>query len=77
MELNHDSIFAPEVPTEIHGVKVMRQTSDAKLAELGVTSWQLSVFFPILLISFFYLYKFHFDGIKYIEIRVLNSIFIP
>ncbi|OAP00895.1 hypothetical protein AXX17_AT4G11530 [Arabidopsis thaliana] len=54
MELNHDSIFAPEVPTEIHGVKVMRQTSDAKLAELGVTSWQLSVFFPILL-TFFYI----------------------
>ncbi|XP_010421948.1 PREDICTED: uncharacterized protein LOC104707317 [Camelina sativa] len=41
MELNHDSIFAPAVPNEIHGIKLLRQTSDAKLAELGVVSWPL------------------------------------
>ncbi|XP_010455427.1 PREDICTED: uncharacterized protein LOC104737029 [Camelina sativa] len=41
MELNLDSIFAPAVPNEIHGIKLLRQTSDAKLAELGVASWPL------------------------------------
>ncbi|CAL9232296.1 unnamed protein product [Arabidopsis halleri] len=41
MELNGDSIFSPAIPSEIHGVKLLRQTSDVKLVELGVTSWPL------------------------------------
>lgn len=53
MELNSDLIFSPAIPSEIHGVKLLRQTSDVKLAELGVTSWPLSVFFPIYSLDFF------------------------
>lgn len=44
MELNYDLIFAPDIPTDIHGIKILRQPSDAKLAELGVASWPMSVF---------------------------------
>ncbi|XP_006286584.2 uncharacterized protein LOC17884415 [Capsella rubella] len=28
-----------EFPIDIHGVKILRQASDAKLAQLGVSSW--------------------------------------
>ncbi|CAA7033231.1 unnamed protein product [Microthlaspi erraticum] len=41
MELNYDSIFAPAIPIDIHGMKILRQPSDAKLAELGVASWPI------------------------------------
>ncbi|EOA23000.1 hypothetical protein CARUB_v10003747mg [Capsella rubella] len=41
MELNRDSSFALAVSTEIHGIKIFKQTPDAKLAELGVASWPL------------------------------------
>ncbi|ESQ38537.1 hypothetical protein EUTSA_v10029048mg [Eutrema salsugineum] len=34
-----ESSFASAIPTEIHGVKILRQASDAKLAQLGVASW--------------------------------------
>ncbi|CAF2125092.1 hypothetical protein HID58_010557 [Brassica napus] len=39
MEPNCDSVFAPAIPTDIHGVKILRKPSDAKLVELGVASW--------------------------------------
>ncbi|CAH2070885.1 unnamed protein product [Thlaspi arvense] len=41
MEPNCDLIFAPAIPTDIHGIKILRQPSDSKLAELGVTSWPI------------------------------------
>lgn len=59
MEPNRDSIFAPAIPIDIHGVKLLRQTSDAKLAELGVASWPLSVFFPIF--WFFITFQWHIE----------------
>ncbi|CAH2070883.1 unnamed protein product [Thlaspi arvense] len=34
-----DSNLASVIPIEIHGVKILRQASDTKLAELGVASW--------------------------------------
>lgn len=43
MEPNCDSIFTPAIPTEIHGIKILKQPSDAKLTELGVASWPMSV----------------------------------
>ncbi|XP_056861945.1 uncharacterized protein LOC108846318 isoform X1 [Raphanus sativus] len=41
MEPNCDSVFAPAIPTDIHGVKILKQPSDAKLVELGVASWPI------------------------------------
>ncbi|VVB08708.1 unnamed protein product [Arabis nemorensis] len=41
MEPNCDSIFAPAIPTEILGIKILKQPSDAKLTELGVASWPI------------------------------------
>uniref|UniRef100_A0A1J3E164 (S)-ureidoglycine aminohydrolase cupin domain-containing protein n=1 Tax=Noccaea caerulescens TaxID=107243 RepID=A0A1J3E164_NOCCA len=34
-----DSDFDSAIPTEIHGVKIFRQASDTKLAQLGVATW--------------------------------------
>lgn len=42
-----------EIPTEIHGVKILRQASDTKLAQLGVASWPKSVTFSISLLLCF------------------------
>ncbi|KAF8105927.1 hypothetical protein N665_0151s0020 [Sinapis alba] len=41
MEPNCDSVFAPAIPTDIHGIKILKQPSDAKLVELGVASWPI------------------------------------
>ncbi|CAH8303170.1 unnamed protein product [Eruca vesicaria subsp. sativa] len=41
MEPNFDLVFAPAIPTDVHGVKILRQPSDTKLVELGVASWPI------------------------------------
>ncbi|KFK32003.1 hypothetical protein AALP_AA6G187400 [Arabis alpina] len=41
------TISASEFASEIHGVKILHQPSDTKLAQLGVASWPKSVPFSI------------------------------